>query len=214
MPYCFAYVGYIQAMTNMKEHCMTRKIHIEAGQIAGDIADALDSMGYRYGYSGRPCQRKAPSNMPYITIDVDKGFYSGSKGAETSVHWKKVTRYTVRELFRQLPDIHDIQEKAAYDPRPTHQHMLVESKDGRKMERVWYTATGRAIGISRMDDDHLHNTILLVDRNIANGETIIGNNKDLAHLLNELEDERIHRGLHLPLVPLISLEYRKGIHNV
>ncbi len=107
----------------------------------------------------------------------------------------------------------DIHKKAALDVRPTHKHRLEQSKDGRKMERMWYTANGRAMGISRMKDDHLHNTILLVDRSIANGETSIGMNEDLAHLLNELEDERIHRGLHLPLVPLISLEYRKGKYN-
>lgn len=87
------------------------------------------------------------------------------------------------------------------------------SKDERKMERVWYTKNGRFMGISYMDDDHLHNTILMVDRGIAEGWTKIGANENLANLLDELEEERIHRGLHMPLVPFKSLKYRKGIHD-
>jgi hypothetical protein len=89
-------------------------------------------------------------------------------------------------------------------------HTTVPSKDGRKMERIWYTRDGRAMGISHMDDDHLHNTILFVDKRIAESSSSIGMNKDLADMLDELEDERIFRGLHLPLVPYKTLDYRKG----
>lgn len=189
------------------------KIYIDARGKAGELADFLDGKGYRYGYNGRPCQRRSSHNTPFVTIDVKNGFYSGSKGADIAVTWRKLDNTMWEHLIMKMPDIREINKKNAYDTRPTHKHMLVESQDGRKMERVWYIATGREIPISRMNDDHLHNTILLVDRNIAAGEDQVDLNTDLAHLLNELEDERIHRGLHLPLVPLISLEYRKGNHS-
>lgn len=188
-------------------------VYIEAGRLAGEFADWIEKRGYRYGYSGRSCERRAAHNMPYIHVDTEKGFYRGFKGREVGVKWIDPGTKTEQQMSRIIPEIQDIHKKAALDEKPKHKHMLVESKDGRKMERVWYTGNGRAIGISRMNDDHLHNTILLVDRNIAAGEDQVGINKDLAHLLNELEDERIHRGLHLPLVPLISLEYRKGNHS-
>ena len=177
---------------------------------AKKVSKMLEEKGYRYGYNGRACQRRAYSNMPFIVVDVTNGFYHGTKGADVSVDWKKMSRALLDRLDDELPDIEDIHDKVRQSDGVADKHMRAPSKDGRKMERMWYTATGRAMGISRMNDDHLHNTILLVDRTIANGDDEIGNNKDLANLLNELEDERIFRGLHLPLVPFISLEYRKG----
>ena len=198
------------------EKRIIKKLHVDCSfrtDYVERMVDILEAKGYRYGYSGRPCERRVVHNMPYIIIDITNGFYSGSKGRDVAVNWLKACDRLFDQMESKLPTIQDIHKKAAFNKKPKHKHMLVESKDGRKMERVWYTATGRAMGISRMNDDHLHNTILLVDRNIAAGENQVGMNKDLAHLLNELEDERIHRGLHLPLVPLISLEYRKGNHS-
>ena len=193
---------------------MTDKlICLDAGRLAGDLADVLDEMGYRYGYNGQPCKRRSANNMPYITIDAVHGFYSGSKGAAISVRWKKLDRYEMREVVRSLPSIEEIRERARKSDGAVDKHMRQPSKDGRKMERFWYTGTGRPMPISAMNDDHLHNTILLVDRTIDMGFDTVGNNRDLAGLLNELEDERIHRGLHLPLIPYISLEYRKGNHH-
>lgn len=89
-------------------------------------------------------------------------------------------------------------------------HMRQPSKDGRKMERIWITNDGRHTPISEMDDDHLHNTILFVDRMLDRGAYRVGANEDLADMLNELEDERIFRDLHLPLVPIKTLKFRKG----
>lgn len=192
---------------------MIKKVYLDCShsRFAEKVSEMLEEKGYRYGYNGRACQRRAYSNMPFITIDVTNGFYSGNKGADTAVDWKKMTMGLLHDLYERLPDLADIQEKARKnDGVPNDGHMRAPSQDGRKMERMWYTATGRAMGISRMNDDHLHNTILLVDRTIAEGGDQVGNNRGLADLLNELEDERIHRGLHLPLVPFISLEYRKG----
>lgn len=200
---------------NMEKR-IVKKLHIDCSfkpEYSERLADFLDERGYRYGYNGKPCERRSPKNMPFIVIDVTNGFYHGSKGADTAVHWHKACERTFYQLEQNLPDLAEIQEKARQNDGAIDNHMRAPSKDGRKMERMWYTATGRAMGISRMNDDHLHNTILLVDRTIADGGDQIGNNTDLAHLLNELEDERIHRGLHLPLVPFKSLEYRKGNHN-
>lgn len=189
-----------------------KKLYLDCSKnrFAEKVSEVLEDKGYRYGYNGKPCERRAASNMPFITVDVTNGFYHGSKGADTAVNWTKMSRDILDKLEEKLPDIDDIQEKARRNDGAVDHHMRAPSKDGRKMERMWYTATGRAMGISRMNDDHLHNTILLVDRTIADGGDQIGNNTDLANLLNELEDERIFRGLHLPLVPFISLEYRKG----
>lgn len=177
------------------------------------LADFLDSRGYRYGYNGHSCERRAAHNMPFITIDVTNGFYHGSKSYNPSVDWKKACDPLFYQLERNLPSIREINKKNARDEYINDGHMRQPSKDGRKMERFWYTNRGYPMPISAMNDDHLHNTILLVDRTLTKGIDTVGNNRDLAGLLNELEDERIHRGLHLPLIPYISLEYRKGNHH-
>lgn len=174
-----------------------KKLHIdccgstkaETGIIASKFADMLEEKGYRYGYNGSPCERRAASNMPFIIVDVTNGFYWGSKGADTAVRWTKLTSDIFEKLAERLPDIHSIYDR------------------NRKNDGI---PNDGYMPISAMQDDHLHNTILLVDRTIAEGGDQIGNNTGLANLLNELEDERIHRGLHLPLVPFISIEYRKG----
>lgn len=192
---------------------ITKKVHVDCSfktAYVERMVDLMEEKGYRYGYNGKPCERRAYSNMPFITIDVTNGFYSGSKGADVAVNWAKACDGLFDKLEEKLPDLNEITKanmKTANKAKDTH--MRAPSKDGRKMERMWYTATGRAMGISRMDDDHLHNTILKVDREIFYGGESIGMNTDLPNLLTELEDERIHRGLHLPLVPYISLEYRK-----
>lgn len=195
----------------------TKKLYVDCSfkaDYSERLADFLDSRGYRYGYNGRPCERRAAHNMPFITIDVSNGFYHGSKGMAIGPTWRKACDGLFYQLERNLPDLRTIQKKNARDEYVNDGHMRTPSKDGRKMERFWYTINGHAMPISAMNDDHLHNSILLVDRTIASGADQLGNNRDLAGLLNELEDERIHRGLHLPLIPYISLEYRKGNYNV
>ena len=89
-------------------------------------------------------------------------------------------------------------------------HHKVMSKDEESLERVWTSADGREIPISRMKDDHLHNTILLIDRRIERGEWSIGQNEDLMELRSEMEAERERRKLPMPLIPIKSLAYRKG----
>lgn len=187
-------------------------LHIECGVPAGvrELTDWLDSKGYRYGYNGKECQRRAANNMPFITINVTTGFYSGSKGADVSVTWHKLNKSLWTHLIKLLPDIEEIHERAKKSDGAVDNNMRQPSKDGRKMERFWIMGNNRPMPISAMNDDHLHNTILMVDRAIANGESAVGMNQNLANLLDELEDERIHRGLHLPLMPYKSLEYRKG----
>lgn len=182
----------------------------ETGMFANIFANMLEEKGYRYGYNGSPCERRAASNMPFITIDTATGFYWGSKGADISINWTKFTDDVLRRMSRILPNIEHIYQRNKKSDGPVDNHTRQPSKDGRKMERFWYTVTGRMMPISSMNDDHLHNTILMVDRAIADGYDTISNNQDLANLLDELEDERIHRGLHLPLIPYKSLKYRKG----
>lgn len=93
--------------------------------------------------------------------------------------------------------------------RMENNHRMISNHEG-EPERVWTSKDGREIPISRMSDQHLHNTILLIDRNMSKGCHKIGVNEDLADMLDKMEAERIKRGLHLPLVPLKSLAYRKG----
>lgn len=92
-------------------------------------------------------------------------------------------------------------------------HSMAMSRDGERLERVWIAATGREIPLSEMKDDHLHNTILLIDRRMAEGEWVIGGNEDLAELLAEMDQERQRRKMPLPLIPIISLPYRKRRMN-
>lgn len=180
---------------------------------SAQLVGMLEAKGYRYdlSYGGGKItvRKKSAHNMPYITIDVNRGFFWGSKGGDYAVDWQKLTS-RVRTMLASLPDINGIHDRARKSDGAVDRHMRQPSKDGRKMERFWVTNTGHRMPISAIKDDHLHNTILMVDRNIAAGCSRIGGNEDLANMLDELEDERIHRGLHLPLVPLISLEYRKG----
>lgn len=200
---------------------MDKKIYVdccgstknETGLMAKSLADMLEEKGYRYGHNGSPCERRAASNMPFITINVTTGFYSGSKGADVSVTWNKLNKSLLVHLIKMLPNVEHIYQRNKKSDGPVDNNMRQPSADGRKMERFWHTITGRMMPISSMKDDHLHNTILMVDRAIANGFYAIGNNQDLANLLDELEDERIHRGLHLPLMPYKSLDYRKGTQN-
>jgi len=196
---------------------ITRKVHVDCSfkpEYSERLSELLEEKGYRYGVNGRSYERRAYHNMPYITIDVTNGFYLGSKGADVAVDWLKAWDGLFDKIEEKLPDISEVHTAAAKNSqKPRDTHMRQPSKDGRKMERFWITGTGRPMPISAMKDDHLHNTILMVDRTIADGCDSIGGNEDLANLLDELEDERIHRGLHLPLIPLISLEYRKGTHH-
>lgn len=73
----------------------------------------------------------------------------------------------------------------------------------------WTTNDWEEIYISDMDDDHLHNTILFIDRTISSGKMAFSKNHNLPHFLSVMEDERIHRGLPMPLLPIKSLAYRR-----
>lgn len=88
-------------------------------------------------------------------------------------------------------------------------HSRAMSRDGERLERCWITATGHEMPLSEMKDDHLHNTILMIDRRMAQGKWGIGGNEDLPELLFEMEQERQRRKMPMPLIPIISLAYRK-----
>lgn len=88
-------------------------------------------------------------------------------------------------------------------------HRKVMSKDNKRVERVWVTADGREMPISRMDDDHLNNTILFIDRKMVEGVWRLDKNEDLAEILQEMEEERVRRKMPLPLFTIKSLAYRK-----
>lgn len=92
-------------------------------------------------------------------------------------------------------------------------HRRVMSKDESRVERVWVSADGREKPISRMDDDHLNNTILYIDRKMAEGVWRLGMNEDLTGLLAEMEEERIRRGMPLPLFSIKSMSYRRQQHD-
>lgn len=135
------------------EKRIVKKLHIDCSfkpEYSERLADFLDEKGYRYGYNGRPCERRAAHNMPYITIDVTNGFYHGSKGADTAVNWHKACERTFFQLEQKLPDIDDIHEAARKNDGKIDNHMRQPSKDGRKMERFWITGTGRPMPISAM----------------------------------------------------------------
>lgn len=75
---------------------------------------------------------------------------------------------------------------------------------------MWTTKDGREISIKDMEDSHLHNTILFLDRHMYEGANFIGVNTDLAETLIKMEEERINRGMPLPIIPFKSLAYIKG----
>lgn len=90
-----------------------------------------------------------------------------------------------------------------------NKHRMVMKSDNSALERVWVAANGQEFPISKMKDDHLHNTILMIDRKIAEGAWVIGRNEDLQELRAMMEEERERRGMPMPLIPIKSLEWRK-----
>jgi len=93
-------------------------------------------------------------------------------------------------------------------------HRVVMKADGSSLERVWVAANGREYPLSKMKDDHLHNTILLIDRKMRDeGVWTIGRNEDLSELLAMMEEERHARGMPMPLIPIKSLEWRRNQDN-
>lgn len=71
-----------------------------------------------------------------------------------------------------------------------NKHRMVMKSDNSALERVWVAADGRETPISKMGDGHLHNTILLIDRRIEQGQWVIGRNEDLQELRAMMEEER------------------------
>jgi hypothetical protein len=238
------------------------KFYIAAGDHAGLVADYLDSQGYQHGYGTMPCQRRAPSNMPFITIDNENKMYSGSKGMAIDKPWQKLSQREAQHMRNEIKKGNNMSDIDVYNKfystfgkagwikvidgfgvyggrfdaatrfdqltgrarevvltrmrnalnheMSVANHRKVMSKDEARIERVWVAATGREYPISRMDDNHLHNTILLIDRKVADGEWVIGANTDLPELFEEMEAERERRKMPLPLIPIKSLEWRKS----
>lgn len=79
-----------------------------------------------------------------------------------------------------------------------------------KDDIIWTTKDGREVEVRNMDNGHLHNTILMIDRYLNDGVKLIGKNKNLAETLKRMEEERTNRGMPLPLIPIKSLAYIKG----
>lgn len=246
------------------------------------ISQYLEARGYRYGYKGRGCERRAAHNMRFITANHDSKMYHGSKGAAVDVDWIELSEMDILDMLRYIKakalreeyqtkkryndlsadDYVMVQEYkdvfgtadyrsmlrnfgAHYDDvtelpyqrkakclsmlreqlnlhnargmlsingsksRLSKNQRLVMSKDETRLERVWVTATDREMPISAMKDGHLHNTILLIDRKMRDGNWCIGRNEDLPELLMFMEEERERRGMPMPLVPIKSLEWRK-----
>jgi hypothetical protein len=261
---------------------MSNKLHIDTMDARGAavLSEYLELQGFRYGYNGRACQRRSPSNMRFVTVDRDALFYSGSKGAATDVTWHELTKHEIKEMLKAIKDEalsadvmreakyhrlsatqylvvqefksefgndeyksmcrnfgkykEDVSELSGYQlekcismmqeqinllkarrltgdyTNMSRNHRLVMSKDESKLERVWVTQNGYEMPISKMKDDHLHNTILLIDRSISKGMYRLGGNEDLPELLEMLEVERTERGMPMPLIPIKSLEWRKA----
>lgn len=93
---------------------MEKVLHIECGVPAGvrELCDFLESKGYRHGSNGKEYQRRAANNMPFVTINVTTGFYSGSKGADVSVTWHKLNKPLWAHLIKLLPDIEEVHKRA------------------------------------------------------------------------------------------------------
>lgn len=190
---------------------MSKKLYIEC--LTMRASDALIGLLKRKGYRFICADKYYGEIINFIQIDIENGFYYGSAKGDISHTWKKLDEYIWDELTN-IPTIIEVYDNNKKSNGVIDDNMRQVSKDGRKMERFWCVRDGRSVPISSLKDDHLHNTILMVDRAIANGQCTIGYNRNLANLLDELEDERIHRGLHLPLMPYKSLDYRKGNRNV
>lgn len=190
------------------------------------LCDYLEMLGFKYGYdSVGPCQRKAYSNMNYITVHGDCKLYSGSKGGSIDVDWHKLERTEMDVMRKELNGglsphkVNSVPHKLAFErDKAEAKHFstkdVISSVVGGSFKReaetlYWTTNDRREIYISDMDDDHLHNTILFIDRAIRNGHMAFSKNHNLPHFLSVMEDERTHRGLPMPLLPIKSLAYRR-----
>lgn len=101
-------------------------------------------------------------------------------------------------------DYYDADEE---DPEVIHK--------GLSFVTYWRTADGREMLISDMEDSHLHNAILHLERfrdeqleelEFPNDNHI----RNIQRKLDILESERLRRGLPIPLVPYKTLAYRRG----
>lgn len=163
-------------------------IYLEALNKAEEFADYLESIGYKYlRRDGGKVQRKVGHNMPYLHVDPLFGTYKGFKGKRLNVNW--------------INSVENIQPYVE-DPGLPESETLI----------TWWVYNTR-LDASKMEDDRLHNLILFVDKAINKGIDQIGKNKDLPKLLIELEGERLKRNMPIPLLPIISLEFRKGLYN-
>lgn len=262
-------------ITNTGCRTMNKELYIDCRHSGESelVSRYLELHGFKYGYSGynnKRCQRRAYSNMPFITVRQDTRTYCGSKGAATNVKWEKITRNDIETMKKELHNmsklesdeyllVNEFRDKFGssgyksmlrnygphYDdvtemPRKRFKHCIKQMKeqlkihtarnilgdtaklrenhrlvmsDEERLERVWTTANGREIPVSKMEDDHLHNTILFIDRKMREGAWCLGINEDLPELIIEMEEERIRREIPLPLVPIKSLSYRRRTQN-
>ena len=80
---------------------------------------------------------------------------------------------------------------------------------------IWKTADNETMHYTDMTDTHLHNSILYLERALdEDSEDFICDDDDFKICtmmkLELLNEERLERGLPIPLVPYISLEYRRN----
>lgn len=165
------------------------------------------------------------SSDEYLLVQQFKDFFGvqqyRSMLKNFGPHYDDVTELSSKrmnkclKMMKEQIDLHNAREILTQRDKSKlrDNHRRVMSKDDSRIERVWITKTGREMPISRMKDDHLHNTILLLDRSIAYGTWRLGLNEDLPDLLVEMESERKRRKMPLPLIPLKSLEYRRRNQN-
>ncbi len=129
------------------------------------------------------------------------GFGYMGQGADEK-HFHQLTGRTREIVTQRMRD-------ALKHETVKNKHRMVMKSDNSALERVWVAADGRETPISKMKDGHLHNTILMIDRRIEEGQWVIGRNEDLQELRAMMEEERERRGMPMPLIPIKSLEWRK-----
>ncbi len=79
--------------------------------------------------------------------------------------------------------------------------------------KTWTMRDGDSILISEMEDSHLHNTILFIENRLPEYPKTNHWGKRLREDLVNLEEERVKRGLPIPLISIQSLEYRRQNHE-
>lgn len=120
--------------------------------------------------------------------------------------WQKVKFI---ERMKDDLDVQNIMGELTNQQRNAKNLRMVMNSENTKVERIWVTATGRELPVSKMEDNHLHNTILFIFRALHEGQLVIGRNREILDFYHIMEKERINRGMPLPLVPYKSLKFRR-----